>query len=492
MTVASNQFQSHDQLLRHGMLNWVTRGVFLGYQRNYLELQVDDLFLGDDAWDPATHTTNYDPARGEPDDAGRRRPGDRLVAGARPAPRLRLQRRRQRALQGRQTARRPTRWPTPSPTRPTRGAFGFINHTYDHPNLDCSTALVHHQGRSPTTSPWAQRHGLPLDPAEVVTGEHSGPGQLAPGQPGHDRPAVVRRRRARRAGGAIPAGTYDYALTAQSAAGETTASVVAGVAGRGRRHSVTATLQRRLPRDRLQPLPQPGGRRQRGRVVGTLHARRQRADRRRHATRSTLTITDTAAAGTAGGAARGQRRRARALRQNPNYLARPRRARASRYVATRRLEGLPVDPDGRHRARRARRARPSPRARRRSAGARATRATSTTTSRARASSSTSTTGSTSRRPTAAAACRSPGVTTCRTTPATWADYVDEREHRHVPPRHGQRPAAALHAPEQPRRLQPGAARDRPRPGRHPLPGHRRPAGALRGGVRPRRARRWCS
>ena len=54
MTVASNQFQNHNQLLRHGMLTWVTRGVYLGYQRNYLELQVDDLFLGDDAWDEAT------------------------------------------------------------------------------------------------------------------------------------------------------------------------------------------------------------------------------------------------------------------------------------------------------------------------------------------------------------------------------------------------------------------------------------------------------
>ncbi len=69
MTVASNQFQSHNQLLRHGMLTWVTRGVFLGYQRNYLEMQVDDLFLGDDAWDPVTHTTNYN-AR-EPDGRGR-------------------------------------------------------------------------------------------------------------------------------------------------------------------------------------------------------------------------------------------------------------------------------------------------------------------------------------------------------------------------------------------------------------------------------------
>ena len=61
MTVNSNQFQSHNQLLRHGMLNWVTRGVYLGHQRNYLELHVDDVFLPDDSWDPVTNTTNYDP-----------------------------------------------------------------------------------------------------------------------------------------------------------------------------------------------------------------------------------------------------------------------------------------------------------------------------------------------------------------------------------------------------------------------------------------------
>ena len=70
MTVASNQFQNHNQLLRHGMLNWVTRGVFLGYQRNYLELQVDDLFLGDDAWDEATQHHELRPGAREPDDAG--------------------------------------------------------------------------------------------------------------------------------------------------------------------------------------------------------------------------------------------------------------------------------------------------------------------------------------------------------------------------------------------------------------------------------------
>ena len=63
MTVACNQFQNHNQLLRHGMLNWVTRGVYLGYQRNYLELHVDDLFLGDDALGPGHQRHRLRPGR---------------------------------------------------------------------------------------------------------------------------------------------------------------------------------------------------------------------------------------------------------------------------------------------------------------------------------------------------------------------------------------------------------------------------------------------
>ena len=59
--IPGNGQQSHYQLLRFGMLNWATRGVYLGYWRNYFEMQVDDLFLGDDAWDPTTHANNYDP-----------------------------------------------------------------------------------------------------------------------------------------------------------------------------------------------------------------------------------------------------------------------------------------------------------------------------------------------------------------------------------------------------------------------------------------------
>ena len=58
-TVPGNQFQSHHQLLRDGMLDWVTRGVYLGYARNYLGLDVDDVFLPDDKWDPVNNVTDY-------------------------------------------------------------------------------------------------------------------------------------------------------------------------------------------------------------------------------------------------------------------------------------------------------------------------------------------------------------------------------------------------------------------------------------------------
>ena len=227
MTVASNENQSQAQLLRHGELNWVTRGVFLGYQRNYLELQVDDLFLGDDAWDPTTHTTNYDPAA-----ASRMTPADVAQAVAWSKARgVRID----FAFNGggselykadHATTTDPLANAFADPA--TRGAFGYINHTYDHPNLDCSTSSFVAKEIADNAA-WARQHGLPLDATEVVTGEHSGLANTRPGNPGTiDPPSFDDVTPA--AGGTIPAGTYDYAITAQSPAGETTASVVPGIA----------------------------------------------------------------------------------------------------------------------------------------------------------------------------------------------------------------------------------------------------------------------
>ena len=61
-TVSSNENQIENQLLRHGMLSWVTRGVYLGTQRNYFTMNIDDIFRADAKWDPGTHTTPEDDA----------------------------------------------------------------------------------------------------------------------------------------------------------------------------------------------------------------------------------------------------------------------------------------------------------------------------------------------------------------------------------------------------------------------------------------------
>jgi hypothetical protein len=239
MTVASNENQSDAQLLRHGMLNWVTRGVFLGYQRNYLELQVDDLFLGDDAWDPATHTTNYDPAA-----ASRMSAGDVAQAVA-------WSKARGVRIDFAYNGGGSEQWKADNDTNSdplvdavvaNRTSFGFVNHTYDHPNMDCSTAPFIAKEITDNVA-WARGHNLAIDPTEVVTGEHSGLANSRPGNPGTiDPPGIddvetttpasttTPPSTTTPAATGVPAGSYDYAVTAKSAAGESTASVSSAVA----------------------------------------------------------------------------------------------------------------------------------------------------------------------------------------------------------------------------------------------------------------------
>ena len=92
--IPGNTQQIHYQLLRYGLLNWVTRGVYLGYWRNYFEVQVDDLFLADDAWDVTAHANNYDPLVASRMTPSRPRQDALVVAGQSLPLRLRVQRRR--------------------------------------------------------------------------------------------------------------------------------------------------------------------------------------------------------------------------------------------------------------------------------------------------------------------------------------------------------------------------------------------------------------
>jgi len=57
-TFDSNQYLTHDLVLAYGLLNWVTKGVFVGEYHVYASASVDDFFIDDAEWIPGTPCTN--------------------------------------------------------------------------------------------------------------------------------------------------------------------------------------------------------------------------------------------------------------------------------------------------------------------------------------------------------------------------------------------------------------------------------------------------
>ncbi|HEY7616476.1 MAG TPA: choice-of-anchor D domain-containing protein, partial [Terriglobales bacterium] len=57
-TFDSNQYLLHNLRLAYGLLNWVTKGFFLGDYHVYASAQVDDFFINDSEWIPGTPCTN--------------------------------------------------------------------------------------------------------------------------------------------------------------------------------------------------------------------------------------------------------------------------------------------------------------------------------------------------------------------------------------------------------------------------------------------------
>ncbi len=61
LTFDSNPYLIHDIVLSYGLVNWLTQGLFLGSRHVYMSAQVDDLFIDDSEWVPATPCgTNVD------------------------------------------------------------------------------------------------------------------------------------------------------------------------------------------------------------------------------------------------------------------------------------------------------------------------------------------------------------------------------------------------------------------------------------------------
>jgi hypothetical protein len=282
-TFNENQYYLQSQLLRHGELDWLARNTYFGDQRNYLETDIDDNFLSDDAWDATTHSTDFNPA-----DALREVPADVMTAAAWSAAhnfRLDMLFNGGGSVEaaGGGTDSLLAQFQATCSTgcgpnnagagKPYTGSFGWINHTWDHPNIDegCATA-PYIESEITENSTWATKAasggnpntgGLGLsdatspadalgvvDPTSVVTGEHSGLANLIPGNPGQVDPPAFNNEVQTTGGTLTLLGSYAYAITDQfntaapgatpvAGTGESAASVVSPVTLTGSNDAVT-------------------------------------------------------------------------------------------------------------------------------------------------------------------------------------------------------------------------------------------------------------
>jgi hypothetical protein len=174
-TVDGNAAMIHVQLLRHGMLRWATRGVYLGHQRHYLGLQVDDVFLSDDSWDPESAGTVPVEIRMTREDVEAAVRWSRTTGV-----------RMDMCFNG-HGAQRPDELTAALVEH--EAEFGWINHTFSHLTLDELDADTLRTEISRNVEV-ARAAGLRIDEAELVTGNHSG-------LTNHDLPGVLAETRVR-------------------------------------------------------------------------------------------------------------------------------------------------------------------------------------------------------------------------------------------------------------------------------------------------------
>jgi hypothetical protein len=236
-------------LLAPGLINWVTQGTHIGMYRNYIEIDIDDTFTPDDAWDTATHEIDYtdtDSLRMNPVDvvtsaewsrANNFRLDQLFNFGSTVADENGLL-----AYNGAESTVGPDpllaqfQATDPATGKPYADDFGWISHTYDTPYLDvgCATqdyieAELNENSASIAAPPGATpgTGGLGLtestddsltygaeDPQVFVPGNHSGFANLVPGNPATVDEPVLDDETAGTAG-TLAAGTYEYAVTDQ-------------------------------------------------------------------------------------------------------------------------------------------------------------------------------------------------------------------------------------------------------------------------------------
>jgi hypothetical protein len=256
-TFDQNDAQLQAELLRHGALDWVTRGVYFGDQRNYVEMDIDDTFTPDDAWDTATHEINYDnadslrikaadvdyAAKWEKEHGGFRM--EQLFNGGGSVE-------YQADNGGVDPVLAEFQKEDPETKKPYADSFGWLSHTYDTPYMDVGCATQDYieaeltentnwAAAKPGTTPGTGGLGLTEttelanalgteNPKVFVPGNHSGFADLVPGNPATvDAPEFDADEKAEEDKGTLAAGSYEYAITDQftEAGGESAADVTA-------------------------------------------------------------------------------------------------------------------------------------------------------------------------------------------------------------------------------------------------------------------------
>jgi len=171
VTIESGTDQFHSLLLGHGQLAWVTRGVYLGYSRNYYSAHFDDIFLSSDRWDLDDNTTYHDSGATNPLIRMTDADAERLIRWTtQTGVRLDM------AFNGEGSDRVVAAQgsdPLADVLLADKDRFGWINHTYEHGDLDAADT---EEARSEILQniEFAAAHDIPIDPEELITGRHSG------------------------------------------------------------------------------------------------------------------------------------------------------------------------------------------------------------------------------------------------------------------------------------------------------------------------------
>jgi hypothetical protein len=197
LSFSYNNAQQQFRLLAPGIVNWITGGVHLGLSRNFLSVQVDDVFLPDSRWSTSANCTP-----GEDCPAGVTTRDIRMTAADATAAAM-WQMMRGFTLDmvynanGSVEAAAESRTGRDALTDTMvmlRSQFRWTNHTWSHEYLGCirdNTVIpwrceTDGNGETVWTTQakinseiadniaWANTKRLPIDKTELVTGEHSG------------------------------------------------------------------------------------------------------------------------------------------------------------------------------------------------------------------------------------------------------------------------------------------------------------------------------